>query len=156
LSLAAALGELLTGGETLALIGELGSGKTTFTRGLAKGLDIPDTRLVSSPTYVLEHVYPTRLPLHHYDAFRVESEEEFLALGFEEQLRQDGVLVIEWADRVYRILPQDTLEIRLSTLPSDSTGNHRRIQFSGPFCPWKECLAGLLDRFAEGRDPDRS
>jgi hypothetical protein len=80
------LGALLRGGETLALQGELGSGKTLFTKGLCAGLGVADPRGVASPTYVLEHVYEGSFPIHHYDVYRLASSDEFLALGFEEHL----------------------------------------------------------------------
>ena len=69
--LAARLGALLRGGEILSLVGDLGAGKTTFVRGLAHGLGCENVRLVSSPTYVLEHIYPARHEIHHYDAYRL-------------------------------------------------------------------------------------
>jgi tRNA threonylcarbamoyladenosine biosynthesis protein TsaE len=144
LKLASRIGESLRGGETLALEGDLGSGKTTFTRGLAIGLGVPDPRLVSSPTYVLEQVYPARLSIHHYDAYRLGSEEEFLALGFEEQIEQRAVLVIEWADRVSRVLPRDSLRLEF-LMPADPLlSEERRIRISGPSVPWEARLSRVL------------
>ena len=81
------LGGLLRAGDVLALTGDLGSGKTTFTKGLAEGIGCSSPDLVSSPTYVLEHIYATPIPLHHYDAYRLNSAAEFLDLGFEERVR---------------------------------------------------------------------
>ena len=142
LRLASGLGALLSGGEIVALIGELGSGKTTFTRGLARGLGIPSPRLVSSPTYVLEQIYPARVPIHHYDAYRLRSEEEFLALGFEESQRQGHVLVIEWADKIRGILPPETLRIEFRV---PAPGTLRELRISGLAAFWAERLMPFLE-----------
>jgi tRNA threonylcarbamoyladenosine biosynthesis protein TsaE len=142
-SFAAALGRTLAGGEILGLVGDLGCGKTTFTKGLSLGLGLEDARLVSSPTYVLEQVYPTRIPLHHYDAYRLSSDEEFLELGFEERLREGDVLVVEWADKVLRVLPPDTLIVRLSLGCVDEP-TVRRVVLSGPAGKWRERLIRLF------------
>ena len=107
LAIARKLGGALVAGDVLALSGDLGSGKTTFTRGLCGGMGLEDARLVSSPTYVLEQVYPTGVPVHHYDAYRLNSEEEFLALGFEEHLRGGAIMVVEAAshsEKVVRVI----------------------------------------------------
>jgi tRNA threonylcarbamoyladenosine biosynthesis protein TsaE len=96
----------LKGGECLALSGDLGAGKTQFVRGLVDGLG-GDPRTVSSPTFVLLNVYDTgRLKVFHLDAYRVSGAEDFEAIGFAELLEQlDGVVVVEWADRVKELLP---------------------------------------------------
>ena len=143
MSFAAALGRTLSGGEILGLVGDLGSGKTTFTKGLSLGLGLEDARLVSSPTYVLEQVYPTRIPLHHYDAYRLSSDEEFLNLGFEERLREGDVLVVEWADKVLRVLPPEALIIHLSLVSGDEP-TVRRVLLTGPAGKWRERLFRLF------------
>ena len=143
LALAARLGGCLSGGEVIALVGDLGSGKTTFTRGLAMGLGLDDPRRVCSPTYVLEQIYPARLPVHHYDAYRLGSAEEFLALGFEEQRQQGAVLVIEWADKVERVVPRDALRIEFR-LPSWERPMARELCISGPADPWEDRLSRIL------------
>jgi tRNA threonylcarbamoyladenosine biosynthesis protein TsaE len=143
ISFAEALGRTLEGGELLALVGDLGCGKTTFTKGLSMGLGLGDARLVSSPTYVLEQVYPTRIPLHHYDAYRLSSDEEFLNLGFEERLREGDVLVVEWADKVLRVLPPEALFVSLA-LVSGEEPTVRRIDVSGPAGKWGKKLFRLF------------
>jgi tRNA threonylcarbamoyladenosine biosynthesis protein TsaE len=111
---AAELAAELEPGSCLALIGPLGAGKTAFVRGLARGLGVEDTRLVSSPTYVLVQEYPGRVPLFHLDLYRmVEPEEELIDLGIEEMLAE-GVVAIEWADRALEALGPDRMEIRLT------------------------------------------
>jgi tRNA threonylcarbamoyladenosine biosynthesis protein TsaE len=110
---AAELAADLEPGSCLALVGPLGAGKTAFVRGLARGLGVEDTRLVSSPTYVLVQEYPGRVPLFHLDLYRmVEPEDELIDLGLEEMLAE-GVVAVEWADRAGDALPDNRLEIRL-------------------------------------------
>src|SRR5215831_19055074 len=93
---AARLAASLRGGEVVALHGELGAGKTQFTRGIVKGLG-GDVHTVSSPTFVLLNVYDTgRLKVFHLDAYRVHGAEDFDAIGFAELLDQNGVIVVEW------------------------------------------------------------
>ena len=103
----------LTGGIVIALIGDLGAGKTHFTKSLCAGLGVA-TDDVSSPTFVLIHQYSGRLPVLHFDTYRLADLDEFLDLGVEEMFESDAVSVIEWADRVAEILPDDHLEIRIS------------------------------------------
>jgi len=111
-SAAEALAPSLRGGEVLALVGELGAGKTCFTQGLARALGVPDPRVVNSPTFVLLNVYEGRLPIYHFDAYRLADPETWLDLGAEDLLYGGGVSIIEWADRVEEALPPDRLEIR--------------------------------------------
>ena len=111
LDLAAALGALLGPNSIVALDGELGAGKTTFTRGLAQGLEV--TEQVSSPTYTLMHSYPGRLEVFHFDAWMEGREAAFLEGGGAEWLRAGGVSVIEWAERVEPWLPDERLEVWL-------------------------------------------
>lgn len=139
-----AVGRRLRGGETIALVGELGTGKTLLTRGLALGLGIRDPLLVSSPTYVLEQVYEARAPIHHYDAYRLGSEEEFVALGFEERIEEGGVLVIEWAEKVGGVLPESALWIELRWADSSSPPSWRQIRVAGLAEIWEPRLVGAL------------
>lgn len=143
LDLAASLGRVLEGGESIALVGDLGSGKTTFTKGLCRGLGLADTRLVSSPTYVLEQVYVARLTVHHYDLYRLSSADELLALGFEERIGAGRVIVIEWADRALSVLPSDRLLVELSRPPTGGGGEARVVGFYGTGPAWSRKLACL-------------
>jgi len=137
-AIGARLGEALSRGDVVGLIGELGAGKTTLTRGIVRGLECPDWRRVNSPTYVLEQVYSGRLTVHHYDAYRITAEEEFLQLGFEEHLQEPAVLIIEWADRVEACLPPERLIVGLE---ADPTAERRRVlTFSGERGRWEERL----------------
>lgn len=110
-ALASALGAALGPGCVLALAGDLGAGKTTFVRGLARGLGVRER--VHSPTFTLMHVYEGRLPVYHFDAWMEGRERAFLAEGGAEELGGDGVAVVEWAARVSEWLPQPHLEVRL-------------------------------------------
>ena len=122
-ALAQALAALLRSGDFLALIGELGGGKTCFVQGLAEGLGVQGR--VSSPTFVLLHYHPGPLPLVHLDAYRVGSAEEFRELGVEEYARS-GVIALEWADRVPDLWPAEALIIRF-----DYAGEGRQLEFQG-------------------------
>lgn len=105
------LARRLQPGDVLALTGEIGSGKTTFVRGLARGLEVPEGS-VSSPSFVLVREYRGRMPLYHADLFRLESLPEAATVGLEEYFESAGVTVIEWADRVPGVLPPEFLEVR--------------------------------------------
>lgn len=93
------LGRLLRGGEIIAFSGGLGAGKTAFTRGLARGLEIP--MRVTSPTYTIVNEYTGgRLPLFHFDMYRLGSEDELFDIGWEDYLRRGGVCAVEWSENV--------------------------------------------------------
>jgi len=120
------LGQHLKSGSVVALIGPLGAGKTTLTRAIAEGLGA-DTKLVASPTFALVHEYPARLPIFHFDAYRLECTQAFLDLGIEEYMNSDGVCLIEWADRVATVLPADAWRISLT-----HEGAGRRVVIETP------------------------
>ena len=113
------IGQQLVAGDVLVLDGDLGAGKTTFTKGLAAGLEIPD--IIKSPTFTIIHEYQDgRLPLYHMDAYRLENggAED---LGLEEYFDGDGVSVVEWAEFVEDELPADFLAIHLKRTGDDNT-----------------------------------
>lgn len=102
----------LAPGSTIALIGPLGAGKTTLTKAIAKGLGVTET--ITSPTFTVVCEYETgRLPLYHFDVYRVNDEDELFELGFEEYFHKGGVCLVEWADLVMDLLPEDTIVLRL-------------------------------------------
>ena len=105
-----ALGVVALPGLVVALIGNLGAGKTRFVQAAAEGLDIP-REAVNSPTFVLIHEYEGRLPVYHFDTYRLGDIDEFLELGADEYMSGDGVCFIEWADRMEEVLPRDRLTI---------------------------------------------
>lgn len=118
-ALAQKLSAGLFSGVFLALFGELGAGKTSFVRALAAGMGITD---VASPTFTIvrEH-WEGRLPLFHFDAYRLSDADELYAIGFEDYLRQHGVIAMEWCERVIEALPAERLEIHLA-----GSGEERR------------------------------
>jgi tRNA threonylcarbamoyladenosine biosynthesis protein TsaE len=119
-----ALADELVPGTVVALTGDLGTGKTHLVKGIAAGLGI-DPAAVRSPTFVILQTYEEgRLPLYHFDAYRVGSEDEFVELGYEEYFFGDGISVVEWPGRVASLIPDDALRLRLSHVsPSE-----RRIE----------------------------
>lgn len=93
------LGEYLKGDEVLLLIGELGAGKTVFTKGIAAGLGIDDVNQVCSPSFTLINIYKARIPIIHIDLFRLNSEDEIADLGWEDYLGK-AVIVVEWGEKM--------------------------------------------------------
>jgi len=112
------LGEMLTGGEVIALAGELGSGKTTLVKGIAQGMGFKEQEVVS-PSFTLINEYDGPLPLFHIDFYRLEGEKDPFEIGFEEYISAEGVVVIEWADRVPQAVPKDSLWITLRYLEAE-------------------------------------
>jgi len=114
-ALAARLAASLRGGTVLALVGELGAGKTSFVQGLAEGLQVPELSQVLSPTYTLVNEYPGgRLTLVHVDWYRMAGAEQVRSLGLDEQVgRADAVTAVEWADLLPDLLPDDAVWIVL-------------------------------------------
>jgi tRNA threonylcarbamoyladenosine biosynthesis protein TsaE len=108
------LGNLLFPNAVVALVGPLGAGKTHLTRAVAEGLGIANPAAVTSPTFTLVHEYPARLPIFHFDAYRLNGPNEFLDLGVNEYYEAGGVCLIEWADKVEAALPLERLTIRLT------------------------------------------
>jgi tRNA threonylcarbamoyladenosine biosynthesis protein TsaE len=124
------LGECFVAGDVLALIGELGAGKTHFTKGVAIGLGL-DAVDISSPTFTLISEYTGRLTLRHCDAYRLRDPREFADLGLDALFAEDGVAIIEWADRVLDDLPRDRIELRITATGETSrqlawTATHRQ------------------------------
>lgn len=123
----AKLAEVLRLGDVVALIGELGAGKTHLTQAIAKQLGVhPDD--VNSPTFVLIQEYDGSLPVFHIDAYRLNDTDEFLELGADEILSADNICLIEWADRVADVLPKRTIRIEIVTTGETS----RRISLQCP------------------------
>jgi tRNA threonylcarbamoyladenosine biosynthesis protein TsaE len=121
------LAGLLFPGAVVALIGPLGAGKTYLVRAIAEGLGVRDARAVNSPTFVLIQEYTARLPIYHFDAYRLRSPREFLDLGVHEYFEWQGVSLVEWADRVEACLPAEHLRITLAVTGEIS----RRFQIEG-------------------------
>jgi tRNA threonylcarbamoyladenosine biosynthesis protein TsaE len=103
------LGKLLDKKSILCLIGDLGAGKTTLTQSIAKGLEVDD--YITSPTFTIVNEYEGRVPLYHYDVYRIGSSDEMYDIGFDEYINSDGVCIIEWANLIEDILPDEYLYI---------------------------------------------
>jgi tRNA threonylcarbamoyladenosine biosynthesis protein TsaE len=114
-------------GAVLALRGELGAGKTCFVQGLAEGLGIVPPARVSSPSFVIINEYPARIPLFHFDLYRLPDGDELVELGWEDYLERGGVIAIEWAERMEALLPEDCIDIEIEVTGEKS----RRITLRG-------------------------
>ena len=121
------IGKKLRAGDVLALSGELGSGKTCFTAGLARGLEVNEEYQITSPTFTLINEYPARYRLYHFDVYRLKGYSDFEDLGYEEYFCANGVCVIEWAEKIVQILPADAFFISFEYVDE----NKRKIVIKG-------------------------
>ncbi len=115
------IGACLKPGDVVALVGELGTGKTQFIKGLAEGAEVGKPTYISSPSFTLINEYKGKVPFYHIDLYRLETEAEAEELGLEEYFQGRGMTMIEWADRIPSLLPKETLRIHLHY-----TGKHSR------------------------------
>jgi len=113
------IGTLITQPLVIALIGDLGSGKTAFVQGLAKGLEVPDGYYITSPTFTLINAYPGRCPLVHVDLYRLEDINDLEDIGLDEMLHGQAVIAIEWADKLLDGLPAEHLLITMEIIDDD-------------------------------------
>ncbi len=118
------IGSLVNSGDIICLIGDLGTGKTHLTKGIAKGLDIEDN--ITSPTFTIVNEYTGRLKLYHFDVYRVNDPDEIEAIGFDEYIFSDGVSIIEWANYIEELIPPNKLTITIEKLPKLGD-NYRKI-----------------------------
>ncbi len=110
------MAELIEPGDFIALDGDLGAGKTLMTQGMAKGLGVNEE--IVSPTFTIIHEYETgRLPLYHMDVYRLKQPEEMYDLGYEEYFYGEGVTVVEWAQIIEPLLPEEYLAMEISVVP---------------------------------------
>lgn len=106
------IAQMLKAGDIIALIGELGTGKTTLSKAIAEGLGIDE--LVTSPTFTILREYESgRLPLYHFDVYRVKSDEEMFELGYEDYFFGKGVCIVEWADQIMSLIPKESVIIKI-------------------------------------------
>jgi len=122
------IGALLKQGDIAGLIGELGSGKTCLTQGLMEGLGILDRYKGMSPSFTLITEYKGSVPVYHFDVYRLNSVKEMLELGYEEYFYNNGVSIVEWADKINELLPESCIRIYLEIL----SPQERRIEIHGP------------------------
>ena len=113
--IATRLAQEMTPGMVVAMVGDLGAGKTCFVRGMARALGVPEEVPVTSPTFAIMNVYDQgRLPVYHFDLYRLADEDELEAVGFRDYVGGAGVAVIEWADRIPDVMPQGSIWVRIS------------------------------------------
>ncbi len=122
---------LLRSGDVVALVGELGSGKTTLAQGICEGLDVMDA--VTSPSFTLVQEYHGRVPVFHFDFYRLETLTDIEGIDIDSYLMAEGISIIEWAERAYPLLPPDrfTVELRSGESSGEDTGM-RILSFRGP------------------------
>ena len=114
------IGSLLQPGDVVALVGELGAGKTQFIKGLAAGVGIVKTTYISSPSFTLINEYGGKVPFYHVDLFRLEREKDAEELGLEDYFQGGGITAVEWADKIPSLLPEEVLLIHIVYTGKDS------------------------------------
>lgn len=123
------LGRQLKPGAVIAYSGDLGAGKTAFTRGLARGLGIEDP--ITSPTYTIVNEYPGNIPLFHFDMYRLTSSEDLFDIGWEDYLTRGGVIAVEWSERVADALDEVDNVIRIHIRRDPENDDGRMITIEG-------------------------
>ncbi len=141
------LGKELQGGEVVALSGDLGAGKTCLTQGLAAGVGVAENEAVTSPSYTLLNPYRGRIPLYHFDLYRLSDAEDLESIGFFDFLREEGVAVVEWAERIEE-WANERLEISLAI----SGEEERQITLRAGDDVHMALLVRLQERWEKGRD----
>ena len=119
-------GQSLKPGSVLALFGELGSGKTTFLKGVIHGINETPPHEITSPTFTYLHVYEGKIPVYHFDLYRLKNAAQFHEIGFDEFFNQGGICCIEWAERIEEALPENTLRVYLESIDENS----RKLEIS--------------------------
>jgi len=138
-----ALADLLPAGTTVALCGTLGAGKTRLVQAIAEAVGV-DRNSAVSPTFVLVQEYYGRRTIYHIDAYRLHSEEEFLELGPEEYFESDGIVLIEWADRVRGCLPLELIEIHFE-VTGEKSRSFEIVVVGGRYEPVIDALSDAID-----------
>ena len=140
------LGKTLKRGDVIALVGDLGTGKTCLTQGIARGVGLASGEIVNSPSYILINEYNGAMPIYHIDLYRLENSEEIAELGLSEYMEGAGICIIEWAERIADTLPDTCIEIHItladanasqgdevcelmSQIPEDENIRHIEIQY---------------------------
>ena len=128
-----AIGQAAEPGTVVALIGDLGTGKTTLTKSIARGLGVTET--VTSPTFNIIREYKSgRIPLYHFDVYRIGDPDEMFELGYEEYFYGDGICVVEWADIIEELLPEDAVIIRIERGADEEEREYRIESEDGKLC----------------------
>ncbi|BCS54513.1 tRNA (adenosine(37)-N6)-threonylcarbamoyltransferase complex ATPase subunit type 1 TsaE [Geobacter sp. SVR] len=147
LALGRHLGSLLKAGAFVALSGQLGGGKTCFTRGIVAAVAPASLRLVASPTFAIMNEYPGTPPVYHFDFYRLSGAGEVAELGFEDYFGGHGICIAEWSERLGELLPPDRLEITFAHAGDD----HRKLSLRATGTDAQT----LLESFAKGIDAEK-
>lgn len=144
-SLSQLVAQYLCSGDVIALCGDLGAGKTTFVSMLTSYMEPEPGVVVTSPTYVIHHVYPAKIPIHHIDLFRLEDKRVVDVLGFEEFLGEQGVTLIEWFEKFPKLWDGPLLWMHIKITDS----NHRIYEFDsrGQVPHWEKMMQKIKDAF---------
>ncbi|MEW5801817.1 MAG: tRNA (adenosine(37)-N6)-threonylcarbamoyltransferase complex ATPase subunit type 1 TsaE [bacterium] len=141
------LGESLSTGFLVALSGDLGAGKTSLIQGIARGLKVRD-RYITSPTFTLINEYQGMCPVYHFDVYRLSDPQEMEDLGYEEFFYGEGVTLVEWAEKIENLLPEDHLKINL-----DHQGPEiRRLMFTAKGKEARKVLGRFRSRIFQPKD----
>ena len=140
------LGHLLSGGEIIGLIGQLGAGKTCFVRGVAEGLEVSRNAWIRSPSFTLINEYEGRLPIYHIDLYRMGSREEIEGLNLREYLYGDGVSLVEWFEHLPGEEVDEYLELRMLHAGS----NRRKLNFTAHGERYERIIEGLRAKKSKG------
>ena len=148
----AALGGLLRAGDTVALLGDLGAGKTALTKAIARGMGI--TAPVTSPTYTLVQEYDGPVPLFHADPYRLENPADVLDFGFEEYFERGGVVIVEWADKIAELLPAERLTLQLEIIgePDEDGEAPRRLTATANGTRCVQLLTEIMEYYGTKAD----
>jgi len=106
------LGNVLKSGDIISLSGDLGTGKTAFTNGIAKSLGI--TSYITSPTFTIVNEYEGKIPLYHFDVYRISEPDDMFDIGFEEYINSEGITIIEWGEQIKEILPEEIINVNIT------------------------------------------
>jgi len=136
------LGLLLQPGSFLALRGELGGGKTCFTRGVVSSVAPESAHMVASPTFAIMNIYQAAVPVYHFDFYRLTGDDDIAELGFEEYFYGKGVCVVEWSERLNELIPGDHLTLKFDY--QDDLQRTITITSNGPLS--KNIIQQLIDR----------
>ena len=140
MKLAQSFSKFLRSGDIICLMGDLGAGKTTFIKGVAKGLNI-NPNIVSSPTYVLMNEYKGKFPLYHFDLYRLNDMQEIIDIGYDEFLYGQGVSALEWAEHLKGLMPKQYLQVKIDHLKP--AGRKIRLSYKGIY--YKEVFKKITE-----------
>jgi tRNA threonylcarbamoyladenosine biosynthesis protein TsaE len=130
------IGGVLRPGSVVGLCGELGTGKTHLIKGVARGLGVDERYCVTSPSFTIINEYPGRIPLNHFDLYRLDKTGQMEELGYEEYFYSEGVTVIEWAEKVLPFLPENRLMVEIT----HSNENRREFRITGLGHPYRDIV----------------